>query len=71
MGLYIIETYIAGSQNIIAKYITTHPILKLCLAAERQPGARFTKTMVVTGGAGLGGRVGGGKGYIGDRDGDR
>ena len=38
VGLYEIGVYITCRQNMVSQYITTCPIMKLCLAAERRPG---------------------------------
>ena len=35
-----VETYIALHQNIVAQYIATRQIMKLCLEVERNPGSR-------------------------------
>ena len=40
VGLQDMETYVSGSQNTVAQYIATRPIMDLCLAAERRPGPR-------------------------------
>ena len=37
-GLDKIGVYIAHRQNTVTQYIATHPIMDLCLAAERNPG---------------------------------
>ena len=37
-GFEIMETYIWKSQNRVAQYISTRPILDLCEAAERKRG---------------------------------
>ena len=37
MGLDNIVVYIARRQNTVAQYISTCPIMDLCLAAERKP----------------------------------
>ena len=34
-----VETYVLIHQNNVTQYITTRPILELCLAMERRPGA--------------------------------
>ena len=38
VGLEWIRVYIARHQNTVAQYIATHPIMDLCLEAERRPG---------------------------------
>ena len=40
-GLEEVETYVLSRQDTISQYIATHTLLKLCLAAERQPEARI------------------------------
>ena len=37
VGLYKIEVYIDRRQNTVAQYISTHPIMDLCLVVERKP----------------------------------
>ena len=37
-----VERYILCRQNNISLYIATHPILELCLEAERHQGLRVT-----------------------------
>ena len=37
-----VETYADRLKNTIAQYITTHPIMDLCLYMERQPGSRVS-----------------------------
>ena len=37
VGLEEMETYISRRQNTSAQYISTRPILDLCLEAERRP----------------------------------
>ena len=43
MGLETIGTYITNHQKTISQYISTSPILNLCLAVERNPGLRVPK----------------------------
>ena len=38
-----IGVYIAHRQNMVAQYIATHPIMDLCLAAERNPEMRLSR----------------------------
>ena len=38
-GLQELETYVYYHQNTVAQYIATMPIMGLCLAAKRRPGA--------------------------------
>ena len=42
VGIEEVDTYILRRQNPITKYIVTHLILELFMAAERWPGARVT-----------------------------
>ena len=42
-GLEDMETYFLRRKNTIAQYITTSPILELCLEVERKPGVRVVK----------------------------
>ena len=42
-GLEKTKAYIILRQNTIAQYIATCPILDMCPAAERHPGARVPK----------------------------
>ena len=42
-GLQEVETYISCRQNTVAQYISTGPIMNLCLAAEQHPGTRLSK----------------------------
>ena len=39
-GLQEVETYIYCHQNTMAQYITTRPIMDLCLAAKQRSGPR-------------------------------
>ena len=39
LGLEDVDTYFLRRQNTASQYITTQPILQLCLATERRPGA--------------------------------
>ena len=39
VGLEEVEIYVTNRQNTVAKFITTTPIMDLCLVAERHPGA--------------------------------
>ena len=38
VGLYEIGVYVTPRHNMVAQYITTCPIMDLCLVAERMPG---------------------------------
>ena len=40
VGLQELETYVYRHQNKVAQYIATRPIVGLCLASKRRPGAR-------------------------------
>ena len=40
VGMDEVEKYVLHFQNTSAQYITTHPILELCIAVERRPGAQ-------------------------------
>ena len=42
-GLREVGTYVYLFHNTAAQFITTRPIVDLCLAAERMPGSRVTK----------------------------
>ena len=42
VGLEEVDKYILRLQNNVAQYITTRPIMWLCLAAERRLGARVS-----------------------------
>ena len=42
VGLEEIGIYIALHQNTFEQYIVTHPIIDLCLAAERNLGMRLS-----------------------------
>ena len=42
-GLQEVETYISCLQNTVTQYIETRPIMDLCLAGKRRPGARVAK----------------------------
>ena len=48
-GLEEVETYILRRQNTIYQYIANHLLLKLCLTAERRPGAWVTRRWKDTG----------------------
>ena len=37
-----VETYVSRLQDTVAQYITTRPIMYLCLEAKRRPGPRVT-----------------------------
>ena len=39
MGMEEVVTYVLRRQNTTAQYITTNPILEICMTAERRPGA--------------------------------
>ena len=39
-GLHKVETYVSYRQNIVAKYISTRPIMDLCLAGKQRLGPR-------------------------------
>ena len=39
-GLQEVETYISCRHNTVEQYITTRPIMDLCLAAKLRPGTR-------------------------------
>ena len=39
-GLQEVETYVSCRQNTVIQFISTRPILDLCLAVERHPGSR-------------------------------
>ena len=39
-GLQGVNTYLSLRQNTVAQYITTRPIMDLCLAAKQRPGPR-------------------------------
>ena len=41
VGLEIFGMYISRSQNTVAQYIATHPIMEFCLLAERNLGLRL------------------------------
>ena len=56
------ETYITRRQNTSAQFIATMPIMDLCMAKVRHPGARFFEAVVVTGGNQYGGDIGCGVG---------
>ena len=43
VGLEKIRMYIARRHNMVTQYIVTHPIMDLCLAAERKPGMRLSR----------------------------
>ena len=38
VGMEYVDTFVLCSQNTVAQYIATRPILDLCLAAEIRPG---------------------------------
>ena len=38
-----VETYVSSRQNIVAQFITTSPIISLCLVVERCPGSLVPK----------------------------
>ena len=40
VGLDEVETYVLRRQNTVAQYISTWPILELCLTTEQRTGAR-------------------------------
>ena len=42
-GVQKVDTYAACCQNTITKFIVTRPIIDLCLASVRRPGARVLK----------------------------
>ena len=42
-GLLEMETYVSRRQNKAAQFITTRPIIYLCLAAYRSPRSRMSK----------------------------
>ena len=39
-GLHEVEAYVSRRQNTVEQYISTMPIMDLCLAAKRRPGTR-------------------------------
>ena len=43
MVLEEVETYVLRRQNTVSHYITTRPILEICMAAEQRPGERVTQ----------------------------
>ena len=43
VGMEEVETYVLRLQNTVTQYISTRPILELCLAAEQCPGVRVLK----------------------------
>ena len=43
VGIEELEVYIQRSQNTVAQFISTRPIVDLCMEAERCPGNRVTK----------------------------
>ena len=43
VGLDYLETYVLRSQNTISQYITTSPILGICLVTELRQGERVTR----------------------------
>ena len=42
-GVQEVETYVARRQNTAAQFVATRPIMDLCLAAARRPGARVSE----------------------------
>ena len=38
LGLQEVQTYVYRHQNTVSQFITTRPIMGLCLAEERRPG---------------------------------
>ena len=42
-GLEEVDTYVIRLQKKIAQYISTHPIMDLCLETYRNPGSRVSK----------------------------
>ena len=42
-GLQEVENYVSPCHNTVSKFITTRPIMDLCLAAERRTGPRVSK----------------------------
>ena len=43
-GLEKVETYILHFHNTIAQYISTRPIIELCLAVDWRPGTRIVRS---------------------------
>ena len=41
-GLQELETYVYGHQNTFEQYITTRPIIDLCLATEQRTGPQVS-----------------------------
>ena len=42
VGMEEVETYVLCCPNTVTQYIATRPILELCMAEERRPGARVS-----------------------------
>ena len=38
-----VNTYVSHHQNTVTQYITTRPIMYLCLSMDRRPGTRVSK----------------------------
>ena len=38
VGLKEVDTYVSHLHNMVTQFITTNPIMELCLTAERRPG---------------------------------
>ena len=45
MGLQEVETYVSRSQNTVAQFIATSPIVELHLVVERCPGTMVYKQL--------------------------
>ena len=43
VGVQEVETYATHRQNTVTQFIVTRPIMDLCLAAARRPGAQVSK----------------------------
>ena len=43
VGVQEVETHVARRKNTVTQFIATRPIMDLCMAAARRPGARVSK----------------------------